>query len=126
MRRRVAWIALALAACLAVGFLGFSWQQARSARAEAIRIAAGEYQRRFGRPAPPYRSLPPGEVGYVDARWQPSRHSYLVGFSHLWLAERESAGQPMPSMSGHTVTEIFRVEPGGSCRYEGTIVGGEY
>jgi hypothetical protein len=108
-------------------FAEWSWSQ--TSRAKALRIAAGRYLEMYGRPAPPYRTLPTGEVAHASVRWDASRGAYLIGFGHQHLKSdgpRDFLSGPIPYESGSTTTEFFWVRPDGVCQYAGIVEGGAY
>ena len=105
------------------------YSRARAERGEVVRIAAREYRKKFGSPAPPFRALPPGQVAHLDVRWDDDRHAYVVGFGHQALSgdsPRDYLFRPIPYRSGATTTHFFLVRKDGVCEYAGLIAGGSY
>ncbi len=104
------------------------WSRYQAQRADAIRVAARAYERKFGGPAPPYCKLPPDRVAHLRVRWDPSRNAYVIGFGYQYVdstTRRDIWGRPIP-FATFTVIESFAVVPGGPCIYLGHHSGGGY
>jgi hypothetical protein len=133
VRFAVVGIVLVAAVLIAISDRYSRWSQARAARSEVVQIAAREYRKQFGWPAPSFRALPSGQVAHLSARWDHARQGYLVGFGHQHLFDSgplyyrfKSLFRSVPYDSGHTTTEFFLVRRDGSCEYAGLIEGGNY
>lgn len=86
------------------------------------------YEELYGGLPPPFAKLPPGQVGYLEIRWERDRRDYLVGFGHQHVVNgnRDFFGNPIPYKSGLTTFTFFRVRENDDCQYSGIIEGGEY
>lgn len=137
MRRALLWLSLLLGGLAAA--LGIAkWMEARSARHEAVRIAAEarheavriaaeEYRRHFGGPPAAFRPLKRGDRAWAIARWKSARQHYLVEFGSEVIAEdtrREL--RPGEQVEGLKTVVYFSVTKDGRCEYSGLTQGGPY
>jgi hypothetical protein len=104
------------------------WSQQKADRDRIVAIAAREYQKKFGMPAPPYVKLPAYEAAHISFQWDRRRSAYIVGFAHQSVVNktRDFFGNPVPYESGSTTEHFFSVAPDGHCEYTGMKAGGEY